>query len=102
MGARLARAAEQRVRRRGELPAGSDRCFNEENEMGKQDVAKVIEVVGSSSKSWTEAADKAVRTASKTVKNITGVQVLHMTGQVKGGKIATYKTTVKVAFGIEG
>ena len=69
--------------------------------MGKQDVAKVIEVVGSSAKGWAEAADKAVRTASKTVKNVSGVQVVHMTAQVKGGKITTYKTTVKVAFGIE-
>ena len=70
--------------------------------MGLKSVAKVIEVVGSSDKSWVDAADTAVRVASKTVKNITGVQVLHMTAQVKGGKIKTYKTTVKVAFGIEG
>jgi flavin-binding protein dodecin len=70
--------------------------------MGKQNVAKVIEVVGSSKESWADAADRAVRVASKTVKNITGVQVVHMTAQVKAGKIATYKTTVKVAFGIEG
>ena len=69
--------------------------------MGKNSVAKVIEVVGSSDKSWADAAERAVRTASKTIKNVTGVQVLHMTAQVKGGKIAAYKTTVKVAFGIE-
>ncbi len=65
-------------------------------------VAKVIEVVGSSSKGWAEAADTAVKTASKTVKNITGVEVAGMTAQVSGGKIKTYKTTVKIAFGIEG
>jgi flavin-binding protein dodecin len=66
-----------------------------------QGVVKVIEVMGSSKESWADAADRAVRNASKTVKNITGVQVLHMTAQVKGGKITTYKTTVKVAFGVE-
>ena len=65
-----------------------------------KDVAKVIEVVGSSPKSWADAADRAVRTASKTIKGITGVQVQHMTASVKAGKIATYKTTVKIAFGI--
>ena len=65
------------------------------------DVVKVVEVMGTSKKSWTEAADVAVSTASKTVKNITGVQVMHMTAQVKNGKIKTYKTTVKVAFGID-
>ena len=70
--------------------------------MSMKSIAKVIEVVGSSKNSWADAADRAVRTASKTVKNITGVQVLHMTAQVRDGKIKTYKTTVKVAFGIEG
>jgi flavin-binding protein dodecin len=67
-----------------------------------KDVAKVIEVVGSSNESWAAAADKAVRVASKTLKNISGVQVQHMTAQVKNGKIKTYKTTVKVAFGVDG
>ena len=33
---------------------------------------------------------------SKTIKNITGVEVEAMTAHVKNGKIATYKTTVKV------
>ena len=64
-------------------------------------VAKVIEIVGSSDKSWTDAAEVAVKSATKTVKNISGVQVMHMTAQVKDGKIKTFKTTVKIAFGIE-
>ncbi len=65
------------------------------------DVAKVIEVVGSSNKSWADAADRAVSTAAKTIKGISGVQVLHQTASVKSGKIATYKTTVKIAFGLK-
>jgi flavin-binding protein dodecin len=69
--------------------------------MGTKSIAKVIEVVGSSDESWTDAAKCAVKSASKTVKNITGVQVLHMTAQVKAGEIAAYKTTVKIAFGVE-
>ena len=69
--------------------------------MSKSSVAKVIEVVGSSEKDWADAAERAVKSASKTIKNITGVQVMHMTAQVKGGKIAAYKTTVKLAFGVE-
>jgi flavin-binding protein dodecin len=69
--------------------------------MGSHTVAKVIEIVGSSKEGWAEAADAAVRTASKTIKNITGVHVEAMTAQVKGGRIETYKTTVKVAFGVD-
>ena len=42
-----------------------------------------------------------MKSATKTVKNISGVQVMHMTAQVKDGKIKTFKTTVKIAFGIE-
>jgi flavin-binding protein dodecin len=69
--------------------------------MAMQTVAKVVELVGSSDKGWAEAADAAVKTASKTIKNITGVEVIAMTAQVKDGSISTFKSTVKVAFGVE-
>ncbi len=69
--------------------------------MGKHSVAKIIELVGSSEESWSEAADTAVKTASKSIKNITGLEVVSMTAQVNDGNIVTYKSTVKVAFGVE-
>ena len=69
--------------------------------MGKQRVAKIIELVGSSDQSWSEAADTAVKTASKSIKNITGLEVVSMTAQVNDGNIVTYKSTVKIAFGVE-
>lgn len=68
--------------------------------MANHTVAKVVEIVGSSSEGWAEAADAAVQVASKSIKNITGVQVDAMTAQVRDGKIHTYKTTVKIAFGV--
>jgi flavin-binding protein dodecin len=69
--------------------------------MAKHNVAKIIELVGSSEKGWSEAADVAVKTASKSIKNISGVEVVAMTAQVDDGGIVTYKSTVKVAFGVE-
>jgi len=69
--------------------------------MGKHSVAKVIELVGSSEEGWSEAADVAVRIASKSIKNITGVEVVATTAQVADGAIVSYKATVKVAFGVE-
>lgn len=69
--------------------------------MSQHSVAKVIEIVGSSSEGWAQAADEAVRVASKSIKHISGVQVGAMTAQVKDGSIATYKTTVKIAFGVD-
>ena len=64
-------------------------------------VAKIIEIVGSSDDNWSDAANNAVAKAAKTIKGISGVQVMAMTGHVKKGKIVSYKTTVKVAFGLE-
>jgi flavin-binding protein dodecin len=64
------------------------------------DVAKVIELVGKSDKSWEDAAANAVKAASRTLHNITGVEVMNMTAKVKDGKIVAYKTTVKIAFAV--
>ena len=61
-------------------------------------VIKVIQVIGSSDKSWEDAAKNAVETASKTVKGITGVDVINLTATVKDGKVAKYKATCKLAF----
>jgi len=69
--------------------------------MANHKVAKVIEIVGSSTEGWAEAADAAVQVASKSINHISGVDVGAMTAQVKDGKIHTYKTTLKIAFGVE-
>ena len=63
-------------------------------------VAKVIELVGTSDKGWEDAAANAVKAASRTLHDITGVEVVNMTARVKDGKIVQYKTTVKIAFAV--
>ena len=63
-------------------------------------VAKVIELVGKSEKSWEDAAANAVKAAARTLHDITGVEVIAMTAKVKNGKIVEYKTTVKIAFAV--
>ena len=64
-------------------------------------VIKVLELVGTSSQSWSDAAKSAVEEASKTVRGITGVDVVNSTAQVKDGAISEYHVTVKIAFEIE-
>ena len=64
-------------------------------------VAKIIEAVGSSDKSWEDAAQEALTAASKTIRNIVGLDVKDMTCTVKDNKIVTYKTNVKIAFVLE-
>ncbi|MHA1212072.1 MAG: dodecin family protein [Candidatus Heimdallarchaeota archaeon] len=61
-------------------------------------VIKVIEVIGSSTTSWEDAARDAAESAAKTVKNITGIDVVNFTATVKDGKITKYKATCKLAF----
>jgi flavin-binding protein dodecin len=64
-------------------------------------VVKVIELVGSSPKSFSEAVRNAVQTASKTIRNITGVEVINSNATVEGGKLTNYKVACKIAFLID-
>ena len=61
-------------------------------------VVKVVELVGSSPTSFSDAVRSAVATASKTIRNITGVDVLSSNASVEDGEISLYKVQVKVAF----
>ena len=65
-------------------------------------VAKVITIIGSSPESFAKAADEAVQEAAKTIRGITGADVVSMSADVEDGRITTYRTTVNIAFGIEG
>ena len=64
-------------------------------------VAKIIELIGSSEKSWDDAVRAAVAEAAKTGRGIRGVDVQDWTARVKEGRIVEYKASVKVAFGVE-
>jgi hypothetical protein len=65
------------------------------------DVAKVVTVIGSSPESFAKAADAAVQEAAKTLRGITGADVISMSAVVEDGRITTYRTTVNIAFGLE-
>jgi dodecin len=65
------------------------------------EIAKVIRIIGSSPESFAQAAQQAVAEASKTLRGITGADVVTMSAQVEGDKITEYRTTVDIAFGVE-
>jgi dodecin len=65
------------------------------------DVAKVVTIIGSSPESFAKAADVAVQEASKTLRGITGADVISMSAEVENDRISMYRTTVNIAFGIE-
>lgn len=64
-------------------------------------IVKVIEVIASSDKGFTEAAQNAVDVASKTVKNIRSIYIKEMNANVENQKIVSYAVNAKISFEIE-
>jgi dodecin len=65
-------------------------------------VVKVIEVVGSSPNSFSDAVRNAVRGASESVRGIRGVEVITSNADVDGeGNLTVYKVACKIAFVVE-
>ncbi|MFL6384165.1 MAG: dodecin family protein [Nitrososphaeraceae archaeon] len=66
-------------------------------------IAKVLEIIGNSDKSWQDAAQAALDEAKKTIHEIAGVEVGDMTAKVDSntGNITEYRTAVKIAFGVK-
>ncbi len=64
-------------------------------------IVKVIELIGTSQKSWEDAAANAIKAAGKTVRNITGMELRRCSATVKDSSIVEYKAVVKVAFEVE-
>ena len=62
---------------------------------------KIIELVGTSTKSWHDAVQDALKEASKTLQGISGIDVLSTTAVVNANKITEYRATVKIAFLLE-
>ncbi len=65
-------------------------------------VYKVIELVGSSSKSWEDAAGNAIKKASETLRDLRIAEVSAMDMHIKDGEIESYRTKVKLSFKFNG
>ena len=64
-------------------------------------VIRIVELVGVSEKSWSDAAQQAVSRASESTRHVTGLDVLRSSAVVRDGKIIEYHVDVKVAFVVE-
>lgn len=62
---------------------------------------KIIELIGTSSKNFEDAIQDAVNTASKSLRGVTGVDVMGQTAVVKNNKIVEFRVNVKVAFKLD-
>ncbi len=61
-------------------------------------VLKVIEVLSNSNKSWEDATEKAVKHASKTVKNIRSVYVQDQSVTVSQNSVDEFRVNLKITF----
>ncbi|WP_457593240.1 dodecin family protein [Hydrogenimonas sp.] len=61
-------------------------------------VVKVIEVIAQSKKGWEDAAQKAVKKASKSIDNIKSVYIQDMSAKVDGDQIVLYRVIAKISF----
>jgi flavin-binding protein dodecin len=62
----------------------------------------IREMVGTSPRSWSDAARQAVATASRTVRNIREIEVVKSSATVVDGEIAEYRVELKIHFEYEG
>ena len=61
-------------------------------------IAKVTEVISSSTKSFDDAVENGISRASKTLKGITSAWVADQKVIVKNGKISEYRVVMKITF----
>ncbi|MDX1513688.1 MAG: dodecin family protein [Gammaproteobacteria bacterium] len=61
-------------------------------------VYRVTEIVGTSKRSWEDAAKNAVQTAAKTLRDLRVAEVSQLDMTVDGGKVQEYRAKVKLSF----
>lgn len=63
-----------------------------------ESVYKVIELVGTSTTSWEEAAQNAVQTAGKSLRDLRVAKVGELDMKVENGQVTAYRARVKLSF----
>ncbi|MCX8073820.1 MAG: dodecin family protein [Candidatus Binatia bacterium] len=64
-------------------------------------VARQTQIIGASPHSWEDAVRNALERANKTLRGITGLEVLKENAHIENGKIVEYRSTVLVTFILE-
>ena len=63
-----------------------------------ESVYKVVEVIGTSTKSWDDAARNAVETAAGTLRDLRVAEVVKLDMKVEDGKVQAYRARVMLSF----
>ena len=67
-----------------------------------ESVYKVVELIGTSTESWEQAATAAVQRASRSLRDLRVAEISELDLQLKDGEIHAYRAKVKVSFKYEG
>jgi flavin-binding protein dodecin len=67
-----------------------------------ESVYKVLEIIGTSPKSWEDAAMSAVKHASRSLRDLRVAEVLEQDLVISKGKVEAFRTKLKVSFKYEG
>ncbi|MEE8190486.1 MAG: dodecin family protein [Candidatus Scalindua sediminis] len=65
-------------------------------------VARVTRITSSSPTSWQDAVQEGLKRANKTLRGITGLEVVSQKAKIIDGKISEYRVTVDITFILEG
>lgn len=65
-------------------------------------VYKIIEIVGTSPKSWEEAAKVALETAAKSLEDLRVAEVVKQDVTVENGKVSAYRIRMNISFKYHG
>lgn len=61
-------------------------------------VARVTKITASSTKSFQDAVEGGLKRASKTLRGITGLEVISLKAKVENGKVVEYRATIELTF----
>jgi len=64
-------------------------------------VYRVIDVIGTSTTSWEDAAKNAVSTASKSLRDLRIAEITKLDVKVEGGRVVAYRARVQLSFKYE-
>src|SRR5438045_9751405 len=79
--------------------ANGGRVMAKKSEEG---VYRIVDVVGVSETSWEDAGRQAVKTASKSLRDLRIAEVTKMDMKVENGKVMAFRTRVALSFKYEG
>jgi flavin-binding protein dodecin len=65
-------------------------------------IYSVIEIVGTSTKSWEDAAKTAIDTAAKTLKDLRIAEVVKQDVTIENGKVTSFRVRLNISFKYHG